>query len=127
MRRLGSTRLDSATAVAIVETVLRAMGRQYTLQLKTAAGKRYGTLALETVLAALFGPGVSPAVTWVALRGQVVRDIVDTVFGVLVERAVNDARVQALGAVLGEALPLLASHGALDMVEFRNGIAGGLK
>jgi len=127
MRRLGSTRLDSATAVAIVESVLRAMGRQYTLQLKTAAGKRYGTLALEIVLTALFGPGASAQVTWVALRGQVVQDIVDAVFGVLVEKAVNDARLQALGAVLGEALPLLASHGALDMIGFRNGVAGALK
>ena len=127
MRRLGSTRLDSATAVAIVESVLRAMGRQYTLQLKTAAGKRYGTLALETVLAALFGPGASAQVTWVALRGQVVQDIVDAVFGVLVEKTVNDARVQALAVVLGEALPLLASHGAMDMTGFRSGVAGALK
>ena len=127
LRSAGGARLGSASAVAIAETVLRAIGRQYTLQLKTAAGRRYGTLALETVLTALFAPGVKAPVAWVALRGQVVEDVVDAVFAVLIEKAVDDARLQALGIVLGEALPLLASHGAADMREFTTVISGGLK
>jgi len=127
LRGAGGARLGPATAAAIVESVLRAMGRQYTLQLKTPAGRRYGALALDAVLTGLFAPGVKAEVAWVALRGQVVEDAVGAVFAVLVEQGVDDARLRALGIVLGEALPLLARHGAADMRELTAVVSGALR
>ncbi|MFM9882535.1 MAG: hypothetical protein ACKVQT_05865, partial [Burkholderiales bacterium] len=71
IRANGTVRLSAGTAATMIETALRAMGLQYSLQLTNATGRRFAPLVLEAILASIFAPASTASVAWVALRADV--------------------------------------------------------
>ncbi len=123
IRANGTVRLSASTAATMIETVLRAMGLQYALQLTNATGRRFAPLVLEAVLASIYAPASTASVAWVALRADVAEAIVATVFDVVTARVINDEKFVEFAGVLPTAIALATATGAVDLLPFRHRIA----
>ncbi|MFN0299223.1 MAG: hypothetical protein ACKVQU_02595, partial [Burkholderiales bacterium] len=123
IRANGTVRLSTSAAATMIETVLRAMGLQYSLQLTNATGRRFAPLVLEAVLASIFAPESAAAVAWVALRSDVSEALVATVFDVITTRVINNENFIEFARVLPTAVAIATATGAVDLLPFRHRIA----
>jgi hypothetical protein len=108
LRRSAPSRMRKQTGLAVLEVALRAAGRRLEFLDKTSKDRRLVGLAVESVLATIFRPGLQSRAAWMLARDATVGRLVSVVLESLERHGVSEAKIATVRKVVEESVKALA-------------------
>jgi hypothetical protein len=108
LRASAPARLKRQTGLAVLEAALRAAGRRLEFLDKASKDRRLVGLAVESVLATIFRPGLHSRAAWMLARDATVGRLVSVALESLERHGVSEAKIAAVRKVMEDTVKALA-------------------
>ncbi len=108
LRGSAPSRMRKQTGLAVLEAALRAAGRRLEFLDKTSKHRRLVGLAVESVLATIFRPGLHSRAAWMLARDATVGRLVSVVLESLERHGVSETKIAAVRKGMEESVKALA-------------------
>ena len=123
LRRRSNNRLSTSVAIEIIREALKAVALRQEFLDKMPNGKAVLTAAIDTVIGALFKPGIDPKASWQLLRSEIVTGATRAALEALAKTGLEPRLIGKLKKTLDAEIANLSQGKLFDLDGFAKSLA----